>query len=97
MESSVSKGFITYTHLNRTKFYAVNALHTKPWIIVPTSSPTDSFIMMTETSIIKLINSKMLEKYTGMNIKKWLTVANQGMREPQGSFLKAIFGSRLGN
>ena len=74
----------------------MNALHSKPWSIVPSSAPTDSFVLMTETAIIKQIDPRMLERFTGLTKEQWLTNGNQGMREPQGSFLKAIFGPQLG-
>ncbi len=38
----------------------------------------------------------MLQRYTGKGIKQWLSNGNRGMREPQGSFLKTIFGPQLG-
>jgi hypothetical protein len=72
-----------YTNFSSSKFYTINALHSKPWSIVSASTPTDCFVIMTETTIINSIDPVLLQRYTGKGIKQWLTNGNRGMREPK--------------
>ena len=80
-----------------SKFYEINKLHPKPWVLVPKSGPKDSFVMITETAIIRNMDPEMLENATGISKENWLTDnRGRGMKEPQGSFLKFLFGDALG-
>ena len=80
-----------------SKFYEINKLHPKPWVLVPKSGPKDSFVMITETAIIRNMDPEMLESATGISMNNWLTDnKGRGMKEPQGSFLKFLFGDALG-
>jgi hypothetical protein len=67
------------------KFFKINNLLLQPWVIVPQSTKSNSFITLTETALLRML---------GMN--DWLKSQKRSMIEPQGSFLKVIFGERLG-
>ena len=80
-----------------SKFYKINKLHPKPWVLVPKSGPKDLFVMITETAIIRNMDPEMLERATGISMDNWLTDnQGRGIKEPQGSFLKFLFGDALG-
>ena len=83
------------------QFIRINALLTRPWVVVPQSTISDNSVNITEAGLLGVLDDKVLKAFTGIDKKlkssrSWLHAQNGHIKEPQGNFWRLLFGTHLG-
>jgi hypothetical protein len=81
------------------KFVRINQMLSNPWKVVPQSSVTDCSILITEASLLPLLDPVLLQSKTSIRkshstLPSWLKSGK--LNQPQGHFWRVLFGPTLG-